>query len=73
VLTASDLAVDASEIQCGRIARYLPAGRIAGADKESNWPTPPGQFNLTLRNYYPKEWPTTHLQSTGQEDSMTMV
>ena len=27
-----------------------------GADKESNWlPTPPGQFNLTLRNYYPKE------------------
>jgi Protein of unknown function (DUF1214) len=23
--------------------------------KESNWlPTPPGQFNLTLRNYFPK-------------------
>jgi len=54
--TASDLAVDASEIQSGRIARYLPASRIARGDKESNWlPTPPGQFNLTLRNYYPKE------------------
>ncbi len=24
--------------------------------KESNWlPTPPGQFNLTVRNYFPKE------------------
>jgi hypothetical protein len=23
---------------------------------ESNWlPTPPGQFNLTLRNYFPKK------------------
>ncbi|MGO8879625.1 MAG: DUF1254 domain-containing protein [Desulfomonilaceae bacterium] len=27
-----------------------------GPDKESNWlPTPPGRFNLTLRNYFPKE------------------
>jgi hypothetical protein len=27
-----------------------------GTDKEANWlPTPPGQFNLTIRNYWPKE------------------
>ena len=27
-----------------------------GKDKESNWlPTPPGKFNLTIRNYWPKE------------------
>ncbi len=34
-----------------------------GPEKESNWlPTPPGQFNLTLRNYFPKEaaWDGTY-------------
>ena len=39
----------------GSLDIYLQADS-PGADKESNWlPTPPGQFNLTLRNYYPKE------------------
>ena len=34
---------------------YLPA-ESPGPDKESNWlPTPPGQFNLTLRDYFPKQ------------------
>ena len=39
----------------GSLDIYLQADS-PGKDKESNWlPTPPGQFNLTLRNYYPKE------------------
>ncbi len=34
---------------------YLQA-ESPGNDKESNWlPTPPGQFNLTVRNYLSKE------------------
>jgi hypothetical protein len=39
----------------GSLDIYLQADS-PGPDKESNWlPTPPGQFNLTLRNYFPKE------------------
>ena len=39
----------------GSLDIYLQA-ESPGPDKESNWlPTPPGQFNLTLRNYFPKE------------------
>jgi hypothetical protein len=34
---------------------YLQA-ESPGKDKEANWlPTPPGQFNITIRNYWPKE------------------
>ena len=39
----------------GSLDIYLQA-ESPGPSKESNWlPTPPGQFNLTLRNYFPKE------------------
>ena len=39
----------------GSLDIYLQA-ESPGKDKESNWlPTPPGQFNLTLRNYFPQE------------------
>jgi hypothetical protein len=39
----------------GSVDVYLQA-ESPGKDKESNWlPTPPGQVNLTLRNYYPKD------------------
>ena len=39
----------------GSLDIYLQA-ESPGKDKESNWlPTPQGQFNLTLRNYFPKE------------------
>jgi len=39
----------------GLLDIYLQA-TSPGKDKESNWlPTPLGQFNLTLRNYFPKE------------------
>ena len=38
----------------GSLDIYLQA-TSPGKDKETNWlPTPPGQFNLTLRNYFPK-------------------
>ena len=38
----------------GSLDIYLQA-TSPGMDKESNWlPTPLGQFNLTLRNYFPK-------------------
>lgn len=38
----------------GSLDIYLQA-QSPGPDKESNWlPTPPGQFNLTVRNYFPK-------------------
>jgi len=38
----------------GSLDIYLQA-TSPGKDKESNClPTPPGQFNLTLRNYFPK-------------------
>ena len=46
----------------GSLDIYLQADS-PGPDKESNWlPTPPGQFNLTLRNYFPKEaaWDGTY-------------
>ncbi len=39
----------------GSLDIYLQA-ESPGKDKEANWlPTPPGQFNLTIRNYWPKE------------------
>ena len=39
----------------GSLDIYLQA-ESPGKDKEPNWlPTPPGQFNLTLRNYFPKQ------------------
>jgi hypothetical protein len=39
----------------GSLDIYLQAAS-PGKDKESNWlPTPAGQFNLTLRNYFPQE------------------
>ena len=39
----------------GSLDIYLQT-QSPGPDKESNWlPTPPGQFNLTLRNYFPKQ------------------
>lgn len=39
----------------GSLDIYVQA-ESPGPDKESNWlPTPPGRFNLTLRNYFPKE------------------
>jgi hypothetical protein len=41
----------------GSLDIYLQA-ESPGPDKESNWlptPTPPGPFNLTARNYFPKE------------------
>ena len=38
----------------GSLDIYLQT-QSPGPDKESNWlPTPPGQFNLTVRNYFPK-------------------
>jgi len=41
--------------QDGSLDIYLQA-ESPGKDKESNWlPTPPGKFNLTIRNYWPKE------------------
>ncbi|MGO9116325.1 MAG: DUF1254 domain-containing protein [Desulfomonilaceae bacterium] len=46
----------------GSLDIYLQADS-PGPDRESNWlPTPPGQFNLTLRNYFPKEaaWDGTY-------------
>ena len=34
----------------------LTISESPGPDKESNClPTPPGQFNLTLRNYFPQQ------------------
>jgi hypothetical protein len=39
----------------GSLDVYLQA-ESPGPDKEANWlPTPPGQFNVTIRNYWPKE------------------
>jgi hypothetical protein len=39
----------------GSLDIYLQA-ESPGKDREANWlPTPPGQFNLTIRNYWPKE------------------
>jgi hypothetical protein len=39
----------------GSLDIYLQS-ESPGRDKESNWlPTPPGPFNLTSRNYFPKE------------------
>jgi hypothetical protein len=39
----------------GSLDIYLQA-ESPGKDKEANWlPTPLGQFNLTIRNYWPKE------------------
>ncbi len=39
----------------GSLDIYLQADS-PGKDKESNWlPTPPGAFNVTIRNYWPKE------------------
>jgi hypothetical protein len=39
----------------GSLDIYLQA-TSPGKDKESNWlPTPLGRFNLTLRNYFPKQ------------------
>jgi hypothetical protein len=39
----------------GSLDVYLQA-ESPGPDKEVNWlPTPAGQFNVTIRNYYPKE------------------
>lgn len=39
----------------GSLDIYLQADS-PGQDKESNWlPTPPGAFNVSLRNYWPKE------------------
>ncbi len=40
----------------GSLDIYYLQAESPGKDKESNWlPTPPGQFNLTVRNYFPKE------------------
>ncbi len=39
----------------GSLDIYLQA-ESPGKNKEANWlPTPPGQFNLTVRNYFPKD------------------
>ncbi len=39
----------------GSLDIYLQA-ESPGKDKEANWlPTPPGPFNITIRNYWPKE------------------
>jgi uncharacterized protein (TIGR03000 family) len=39
----------------GSLDIYLQA-ESPGPDKEANWlPTPPGQFNITVRNYWPAE------------------
>jgi hypothetical protein len=39
----------------GSLDLYLQA-ESPGKDKEANWlPTPPGPFNITIRNYWPKE------------------
>jgi hypothetical protein len=36
--------------------QVMTAADSPGKDKESNWlPTPPGAFNISLRNYWPKE------------------
>ena len=38
----------------GSIDIYLQADS-PGKDKEANWlPTPPGKFNITIRNYWPR-------------------
>ena len=43
-------------IQFRRIARHLPSGRIPGQGQGANWlPVPKGSFNVTIRNYWPKE------------------
>jgi hypothetical protein len=39
----------------GSLDIYLQADS-PGKDKESNWlPAPPGTFNITIRNYWPRE------------------
>lgn len=39
----------------GSLDIYLQA-ESPGKDKEANWlPTPPGEFNITIRNYWPKQ------------------
>jgi hypothetical protein len=51
-------------VEPGAPAAPMPPGRSRrpggaespGKDRESSWlPTPPGRFNLTLRNYWPRE------------------